>query len=31
MRRLGPWHVVEDNRDCGGYGVTFSELNRRKK
>jgi hypothetical protein len=31
MQRIGPWLVVEDNRDCGGYGVTFSGLYRRTK
>jgi len=30
MHRLGPWLVVEDNGDCGGAGVTFTGLYRRK-
>jgi len=31
MQRIGPWLLVEDNGDCGGSGVTFSGLYRRKK
>ncbi len=31
MQRIGPWLVVEDNSGCGGYGVTFNGLYRRKK
>jgi hypothetical protein len=31
MQRIGPWLLVEDNNDCGGSGVTFSGLYRRKK
>ena len=31
MQRIGPWLLVEDNDDCGGSGVTFSGLYRRKK
>jgi hypothetical protein len=30
MQRVGPWLVVEDNGDCGGAGVTFTGLYRRK-
>jgi hypothetical protein len=30
MHRVGPWLVVEDNGDCGGAGVTFTGLYRRK-
>jgi hypothetical protein len=30
MRRVGPYLVVEDNGDCGGAGVTFTGLYRRK-
>jgi hypothetical protein len=31
MQRIGPGLLIEDNRDCGGSGVTFSGLYRRKK
>ena len=31
MQRIGLWLLVEDNDDCGGSGVTFSGLYRRKK
>ncbi|MGO9701506.1 MAG: hypothetical protein ACLPX7_19830 [Xanthobacteraceae bacterium] len=31
MQRIGPWLLVEDNNGCGGAGVTFSGLYRRKK
>jgi hypothetical protein len=31
MQRVGPRLLVEDNRGCGGYGVTFNGLYRRKK
>ena len=31
MQRIGPWLLIEDNGDCGGSGVTFSGLYRRKK
>jgi hypothetical protein len=31
MQRIGPWLLVEDNGGCGGSGVTFSGLYRRKK
>jgi hypothetical protein len=30
MQRIGPLLVVEDNGDCGGAGVTFTGLYRRK-
>ena len=30
MRRVGPWLVVQDNGDCGGAGVSFTGLYRRK-
>lgn len=30
MQRIGPWLLVEDNDSCGGAGVTFSGLYRRK-
>jgi hypothetical protein len=30
MRRVGPYLLVEDNRDCGGVGVSFTGLYRRK-
>ena len=30
-QRIGPLLLVEDNDDCGGAGVTFSGLYRRKK
>jgi hypothetical protein len=30
MQRIGLWLLVEDNSDCGGSGVTFSGLYRRK-
>lgn len=31
MQRIGPWLLVEDNGGCGGAGVTFIGLYRRKK
>jgi hypothetical protein len=31
MKRIGPWLMVEDNGGCGGAGVTFTGLYRRKK
>jgi hypothetical protein len=31
MQRIGPWLLAEDNGGCGGSGVTFSGLYRRKK
>jgi len=31
MQRIGPWLLVEDNDGCGGAGVTFTGLYRRKK
>jgi hypothetical protein len=31
MQRVGPWLMVEDNRGCGGYGVSFTGLYRRTK
>ena len=31
MQRVAEWLMVEDNNGCGGYGVTFSGLYRRKK
>lgn len=31
IARVGPWLLVEDNGGCGGSGVTFSGLYRRKK
>jgi len=31
MQRIGPWLMVEDNDSCGGAGVTFSGLYRRKR
>jgi hypothetical protein len=31
MQRIGPLLMVEDNDSCGGTGVTFSGLYRRKK
>jgi hypothetical protein len=31
MQRVADWLMVEDNGGCGGYGVTFSGLYRRKK
>jgi hypothetical protein len=31
MQRIGPWLMVEDNGGCGGAGVTFGGLYRRKK
>ena len=31
MQRVGPWLMVEDNRVCGGYGVSFTGLYRRTK
>jgi len=31
MQRVGSWLLVQDNRACGGYGVTFTGLYRRKK
>jgi hypothetical protein len=30
MHRIGDWLLVEDNRNCGGVGVTFTGLYRRK-
>lgn len=30
MRRVGPWLLVQDNGDCGGAGVSFTGLYRRK-
>ena len=30
MHRVGPWLLVEDNGDCGGAGVTFNGIYRRK-
>jgi hypothetical protein len=30
MQRIGPWLMVEDNDGCGGAGVTFTGLYRRK-
>ena len=30
MQRIGPWLLVEDNGGCGGAGVTFLGLYRRK-
>ena len=30
MRRVGPWLMVEDNDGCGGAGVSFTGLYRRK-
>lgn len=31
MRRIGGWLLVEDNSGCGGSGVSFTGLYRRKK
>jgi hypothetical protein len=31
MQRVADWLMVEDDGGCGGYGVTFSGLYRRKK
>lgn len=31
MQRIRPWLLVEDNDGCGGAGVTFTGLYRRKK
>jgi hypothetical protein len=31
MQRIGPWLLVVDNAGCGGAGVSFSGLYRRKK
>jgi hypothetical protein len=31
MQRIGPWLMVEDNDGCGGAGVSFIGLYRRKK
>jgi hypothetical protein len=31
MQCIGPWLLVEDNGRCGGSGVTFNGLYRRKK
>jgi len=31
MQRIGPWLMVEDNGGCGGAGVSFIGLYRRKK
>jgi hypothetical protein len=31
MQRIGPWLMVEDNDSCGGAGVSFIGLYRRKK
>ncbi len=31
MQRIGPWLLIEDNGNCGGAGVTFTGLYRRKK
>jgi hypothetical protein len=31
MQRIGPWLLIEDNGVCGGTGVTFTGLYRRKK
>jgi hypothetical protein len=31
MQRVADRLMVEDNGSCGGYGVTFSGLYRRKK
>ncbi len=31
MQRVAEWLMVEDNGGCGGYGVTFTGLYRRKK
>jgi hypothetical protein len=30
MQRIGPWLLVEDNSNCGGAGVSFLGLYRRK-
>jgi hypothetical protein len=30
MQRIGPWLLIEDNGGCGGAGVTFTGLYRRK-
>jgi hypothetical protein len=30
MQRIGPWLMVEDNSNCGGAGVSFLGLYRRK-
>jgi hypothetical protein len=30
MRRVGPWLLAEDNGGCGGAGVTFTGLYRRR-
>ena len=30
MQRIGPWLAVQDNGDCGGAGVSFTGLYRRK-
>jgi len=30
MQRIGLWLLVEDNGRCGGWGVTFIGLYRRK-
>lgn len=30
MQRIGPWLMVEDNGGCGGAGVSFTGLYRRK-
>jgi hypothetical protein len=26
MQRLGPWLVVNDDRECGGDGATFQAV-----
>jgi hypothetical protein len=31
MQRIGPWLLVADNSGCGGAGVSFTGLYRRKK
>jgi hypothetical protein len=31
MRRIGPWLIVNDNNNCGGFRVTFSGFYTRKR
>ena len=31
LQRIGPWLLAVDNSGCGGAGVTFTGLYRRKK
>lgn len=31
MQRIRPWLLVVDNAGCGGAGVSFTGLYRRKK